>query len=82
MDPETRAEWEASQKENPMNSILGAAGGGGQQAANPLGNFDMAAYLAGSNKKESGGGGGGGSPAASSASTGAENKAKNQGVRR
>lgn len=73
MDPETRAEWEASQKENPMNSILG--GGGGQQQANSLGNFDMAAYLAGSNKKE----GGGGAPATAS---GGESKTKNKGVRR
>ncbi|KAM3456158.1 hypothetical protein NHJ6243_008306 [Beauveria neobassiana] len=80
MDEETRAEWEASQKENPMNSLLG---GGGQQPGSALGNFDMAAYLAGSKKKESGGdgsSGGGGSSAA--ASTSAESKAKNQGVRR
>ncbi|KAM3430941.1 hypothetical protein NHJ13734_007506 [Beauveria thailandica] len=82
MDEETRAEWEASQKENPMNSLLG---GGGQQTGSALGNFDMAAYLAGSKKKESGGGdgssssGGGGG---SAASTSAESKAKNQGVRR
>ncbi|KAM3506802.1 hypothetical protein MY10362_002130 [Beauveria mimosiformis] len=80
MDEETRAEWEASQKENPMNSLLG---GGGQQPGSALGNFDMAAYLAGSKKKESGGdgsssSGGGGS----AASTSAESKAKNQGVRR
>ncbi|TQV91715.1 hypothetical protein V2A60_008649 [Cordyceps javanica] len=80
MDPETRAEWEASQKENPMNSILGGGSGGGQQA-NPLGNFDMAAYLAGSNKKESGGGGGS-SNSNSAASSSVESKAKNQGVRR
>ncbi|KAK4102585.1 hypothetical protein N658DRAFT_495292 [Parathielavia hyrcaniae] len=45
MDPEMRAEWEERQKENPMNSIMGAASG---QNANPLGNFDMAAFLAGS----------------------------------
>ncbi|KGQ06346.1 hypothetical protein BBAD15_g8343 [Beauveria bassiana D1-5] len=80
VDEETRAEWEASQKENPMNSLLG---GGGQQPGSALGNFDMAAYLAGSKKKESGGdgsSGGGGSSAA--ASTSAESKAKNQGVRR
>lgn len=68
VDPETRAEWEASQKENPVNSLLS---GGGQQQANPLGNFDMAAYLAGSNKKESGGGG-----------AVEESKAKKEGVRR
>ncbi|KEY69664.1 hypothetical protein S7711_03148 [Stachybotrys chartarum IBT 7711] len=49
MDPETRAEFEARQKESPMNAVMG----GGQQGQNPLGNFDMAAYLAGS--KDSGG---------------------------
>lgn len=80
MDPETRAEWEASQKENPMNSLLN---GGAQQQANPLSNFDMAAYLAGSKQKESssssGSGGNGGS---SSAVAEVENKAKSQGVRR
>jgi ER membrane protein complex subunit 7 len=58
-----KAEWEERQKSNPMNSFLG---GGAQPGPNPMGNFDMAAYLAGSNKKEdparhetpSGGGGG------------------------
>jgi hypothetical protein len=45
VDPEMRAEWEERQKENPMNSIMGAASG---QNANPMGNFDMAAFLAGS----------------------------------
>lgn len=49
VDPETRAEFEARQKESPMNAVMG----GGQQGQNPLGNFDMAAYLAGS--KDSGG---------------------------
>lgn len=44
-----KAEFEARQREGPM------AGMGGQQ--NPLGNFDMAAFLAGSNKKEGGEGG-------------------------
>ncbi|EAQ83930.1 hypothetical protein CHGG_10334 [Chaetomium globosum CBS 148.51] len=54
MDPEMRAEWEERQKENPMNSIMGAASG---QNANPMGNFDMAAFLAGSgsSKAEEGG---------------------------
>lgn len=55
-----------------MNAILG--GGGSQANANPLQNFDMAAYLAGSNKKE-------GSPAPAAASPG-NSKNKNQGVRR
>lgn len=49
-----RAEWEENQKKNPMNALMGAASG--QQAANPMANFDMAAYLAGSGKKEDGNG--------------------------
>jgi O-acetylhomoserine/O-acetylserine sulfhydrylase len=56
VDPEMRAEWEERQKENPMNSLMGAASG---QSANPMGNFDMAAFLAGSgsnNKAEEGNG--------------------------
>lgn len=43
-----RAEWEARQKENPMNALMGAASG---QNPNPMGNFDMAAFLAGSSSK-------------------------------
>ncbi|KAK4167406.1 Cys/Met metabolism PLP-dependent enzyme-domain-containing protein [Cladorrhinum sp. PSN259] len=54
MDPEMRAEWEENQKKNPMNAIMGAASG--QQASNPMANFDMAAYLAGTAKKEDGNG--------------------------
>ncbi|KAL2127431.1 hypothetical protein VTI74DRAFT_10749 [Chaetomium olivicolor] len=50
MDPEMRAEWEERQKENPMNALMGAASG---QNANPMGNFDMAAFLAGSSSKKS-----------------------------
>ncbi|KAI9901642.1 hypothetical protein N3K66_003459 [Trichothecium roseum] len=54
MDPEIKAEFEARQKEGPMSSLMGGGGGGsgagGQQ--NPIGDFDMAAYLAGSNKKD------------------------------
>lgn len=76
MDPETRAEWEAAQKDNPMNTIL-SGGSGGKAASNPMGDFDMAAYLAGSNKKDSGNGGG-----KSNAVMEVENKAKSQGVRR
>ncbi|ORY64046.1 Cys/Met metabolism PLP-dependent enzyme-domain-containing protein [Pseudomassariella vexata] len=53
MDPETKAEWEENQKNNPMNSLLG----GGQAGANPMGNFDMAAFLAGQKKDEGGDGG-------------------------
>lgn len=43
-----RKEWEESQKSNPMNSIMG----GGQASQNPMQNFDMAAFLAGSSNKE------------------------------
>ncbi|KAK1772573.1 Cys/Met metabolism PLP-dependent enzyme-domain-containing protein [Phialemonium atrogriseum] len=66
MDPEMRAEWDERQKSNPMNGIMGSATG--QPGANPIGNFDMAAFLAGSSKKDdaiaapstpSGNGGGG-----------------------
>ncbi|KAI1656167.1 hypothetical protein F4813DRAFT_136089 [Daldinia decipiens] len=49
MDPETRAEWEEQQKSNPMSSLMG---GGAQPGANPMGNFDMAAYLAGQGAKK------------------------------
>jgi O-acetylhomoserine/O-acetylserine sulfhydrylase len=49
VDPEMRAEWEERQKENPMNAIMGAASG---QNANPMGNFDMAAFLAGSSSSK------------------------------
>jgi ER membrane protein complex subunit 7 len=52
VDPEMRAEFEERQKTNPMNSLLGGGQPGAQGA---MGNFDMAAYLAGSNKKDSGG---------------------------
>ncbi|KAI0900894.1 hypothetical protein F4806DRAFT_450313 [Annulohypoxylon nitens] len=49
MDPEMRAEFEEQQKKSPMGSLMG----GGQQAnANPMGNFDMAAYLAGQSSKK------------------------------
>lgn len=51
VDPDMKAEFEARQRDNPVSSVMG----GGQQAQNPLGNFDMAAFLAGSNKKETGG---------------------------
>jgi ER membrane protein complex subunit 7 len=52
-----RAEFEERQRNNPMNTILGSAQPGGQS---PIGNFDMAAFLAGSNKKDGGNGNGGG----------------------
>ncbi|KAG5984416.1 hypothetical protein E4U55_004878 [Claviceps digitariae] len=46
MDPETKAEFEASQRNSPLNAVMGGGTSAGQH--NPLGNFDMAAYLAGS----------------------------------
>ncbi|OTA91398.1 hypothetical protein M434DRAFT_76340 [Hypoxylon sp. CO27-5] len=49
MDPEMRAEWEEQQKKSPMSSLMG---GGQQPGANPMGNFDMAAYLAGQGSKK------------------------------
>lgn len=64
VDPEMKAEFEERQREGPM-----AAVSGGQQ--NPLGNFDMAAFLAGSTKKESSGAG-----------AGSVNDGKNEPVRR
>ena len=52
MDPETKAEFEAQQKKG----ILGNAGAGG----NPLGDFDMAGWMAGTSKAKSSGNDGGG----------------------
>ncbi|KAF5134898.1 ER membrane protein complex subunit 7 [Metarhizium anisopliae] len=51
MDPDLKAEFEARQREGPMAAMSG-------QQQNPLGNFDMAAFLAGSGKKEGGAGAG------------------------
>lgn len=59
VDPEMRAEFEERQKSNPMNSLLSGAQPGGQ---GPMGDFDMAAFLAGSNKKEASGSGGSSTP--------------------
>ncbi|KAM0335180.1 hypothetical protein ACHAQA_000221 [Verticillium albo-atrum] len=48
MDPEMRAEFEEAQRSNPMSSILGgAAGQAGGGGGNPMGNFDVAGFLAG-----------------------------------
>ncbi|KAK0732608.1 hypothetical protein B0T21DRAFT_369297, partial [Apiosordaria backusii] len=58
MDPEMRAEWEEQQKSNPMNALMGAASGQ-QSGGGGMGNFDMAAFLAGSGNKEEKGGNGG-----------------------
>ena len=68
-----KAEFEQRQKEGPMAMLSGGGGGGGSGGSqpNPLGDFDMAAYLAGSGKKDKNGGGGGGSGGS-----------KNQGVKR
>ncbi|GJN74125.1 hypothetical protein VFPFJ_07218 [Purpureocillium lilacinum] len=76
MDPEMKAEFEAQQRKGGLAALMGGGGGGSggegaQQPQNPLGDFDMAAFLAGSKKKESGNGGGGG-----------EGASKSQGVRR
>lgn len=46
-----KAEFEERQKSSPMNNLLAGQASG----ANPMGNFDMAAFLAGSNKKEGSG---------------------------
>ncbi|KAI0506615.1 hypothetical protein F5B22DRAFT_623176 [Xylaria bambusicola] len=43
MDPEMRAEFEEQSKKNPMNSLMA----GPQPGASPMGNFDMAGFLAG-----------------------------------
>ncbi|KAI1130319.1 hypothetical protein F5Y10DRAFT_235847 [Nemania abortiva] len=43
MDPEMRAEFEEQSKKNPMNSLMS----GGQSGSSPMGNFDMAGFLAG-----------------------------------
>ncbi|KAI9735258.1 MAG: hypothetical protein M1834_001848 [Cirrosporium novae-zelandiae] len=44
MDPEMRAEFEEQQKNNPL--------AGGAAGANPLQNFDMAAWMAGATEKK------------------------------
>jgi len=45
-----RAEFEEQRKNSALNSVMS----GQASAENPLSNFDMAAYLAGSKPKESG----------------------------
>lgn len=58
-----RKEWEESQKSGgPMAGLMGG-GSGGQASPNPIQNFDMAAFLAGSNK-DSGSGNNAGNSAA------------------
>ncbi|KAK6825151.1 hypothetical protein PG995_015260 [Apiospora arundinis] len=72
MDPEMRAEFEEQQKNNPMASLMG---GGGQQAANPLGNFDMASFLAGApSKKDDGGSSSAAAPAPDAGNGGGRRK--------
>lgn len=66
VDPEMRKEWEESQKNGgPIAGLMGGGGGGNQASPNPIQNFDMAAFLAGSNKDggNSGGNNGGSSGA-------------------
>ena len=58
-----KAEFEAQQRKGGLAALMAGGGGGGggdgdgaqQQPRNPLGDFDMAAFLAGSGKKDSGG---------------------------
>jgi hypothetical protein len=71
MDPEMRAEFEASQKSNPMAALLGGGGGGGQG-----GGFDMAEYLSGAGASKSGGGGDGGNNGGGGGTQKGKNKAK------
>lgn len=76
-----RAEFEERQKSNPMNSLLG--GGGAQPGANPMGNFDMAAFLAGTGKKDEPASPSASSgPAPASGGSGGSNGKKEKGVRR
>lgn len=82
-----RAEFEERQKSNPMNSLLG--GGGAQSGANPMGNFDMAAFLAGSGSSSSSSGAGAGnknegsgSGSSSGGGSSSGNGKKEKGVRR
>lgn len=51
VDPEMRAEFEERQKSSGANALMPGA-----QQGNPLGNFDAAAWLAGSGKKIEGDG--------------------------
>ncbi|RGP62830.1 er membrane complex subunit [Fusarium longipes] len=68
MDPEMRAEFEEQRKNSALSGVMS----GQASSDNPLTNFDMAAYLAGSKPKDSG----------SSAAVNNGGNAKNQGVRR
>ncbi|TGJ77089.1 hypothetical protein E0Z10_g10790 [Xylaria hypoxylon] len=43
VDPEMRAEFEEQSKKNPMNSLMS----GPQSGSSPMGNFDVAGFLAG-----------------------------------
>ncbi|KAI1112763.1 hypothetical protein F5Y14DRAFT_249251 [Nemania sp. NC0429] len=51
MDPEMRAEFEEQSKKNPMNSLMS----GPQSGGGPMGNFDMAGFLAGQGSGSGGG---------------------------
>ncbi|CAH0059362.1 unnamed protein product [Clonostachys solani] len=50
MDPEMKAEFEARQAEGPLSALMGGG------ASRDQGSFDMAGYLAGSNKEDGNGG--------------------------
>ena len=67
-----KAEFEAQQKKGGLAGMIGGAASG-QQSGNPLGDFDMASFLAGSGKKDG---------SKTSAEGGGESAVKNQGVRR
>lgn len=68
VDPDMKAEFEEQQRKGPMAAMMG----GGQPGGNPLGEFDMAAFLAGSKKKAAG----------SAGDTTGEPSRKSQSVRR
>ncbi|KXJ96971.1 hypothetical protein Micbo1qcDRAFT_155707 [Microdochium bolleyi] len=54
MDPETRAEFEAQRRENPVATLMsgGTPGGGGAAASGP--NFDVAGFLSGHSANKGG----------------------------
>lgn len=51
MDPEMKAEYEEMQKKSPVGAIGNAMQGGGAGGAGSAGGFDLAGFLAGSQKK-------------------------------
>ena len=71
VDPEVRQEFEKRQKEGPL--------GMGGSATNPMGGFDMAAWMAGSKSPSSAPGGSNEAPAAPAAPARSGGKAKRRG---